>query len=86
MQTRRYELEGLAQDNTVLTGSNSAVMEQFAQMTVTMNTIQAQLETLNKIEISNPKINLINYIDTPPNPTSNNVIAISDSICKYTPS
>ena len=33
----------------------------------------------NKIEISNPKISLINHIDNPPNPTNNNMIAIADS-------
>ena len=34
---------------------------------------------VNKIEISNPKISLIKYIDTPHNPTSNNILAIADS-------
>ena len=33
---------------------------------------------MNKIEISNPKISLINYIDTPSNPTSSNMLAIAD--------
>ena len=33
----------------------------------------------NKIEISNPKISLINYIDTQPNLTSTNMLAIADS-------
>ena len=37
MLTLSYELEGLSQANEVLTISNSAVMEQVAQMTVTMN-------------------------------------------------
>ena len=32
-----------------------------------------------EIEISNPKISLINYIDTPPNPNNNNMPAITDS-------
>ena len=32
---------------------------------------------INKIEISNPKISLIHYIDTPPNPTSTNMLAIA---------
>ena len=31
---------------------------------------------VNKIEISNPKISLINYIDTPTKPTSTNMLAI----------
>ena len=34
---------------------------------------------VNKIEISNPKISLFNYIYTPPNTNSNNRLAISDS-------
>ena len=34
---------------------------------------------INKIEISNPKINLIKYIRNPPNPTSNNMLEITDS-------
>ena len=33
---------------------------------------------VHKIEISNPKISLINYIDTPSNPTSSNMLAIAD--------
>ena len=36
-------------------------------------------EIVNKIEISNPKISLRKYIDSPPNPTSNNTLEISDS-------
>ena len=31
---------------------------------------------MNKFEINNPKISLVNYIDTPPNPTSTNMLAI----------
>ena len=34
---------------------------------------------VNKIETINPKISLKNYIDTPPNPTSNNMVAIAYS-------
>ena len=34
---------------------------------------------MNKNEISNPKISLINCIDTPLNPPSNNMISIADS-------
>ena len=34
---------------------------------------------MNKIEISKPKISLINCIDIPPNPPSNNMLAIADS-------
>ena len=33
----------------------------------------------NKIKTSNPKISLINHIDTPPNSTSTNMLAIADS-------
>ena len=33
----------------------------------------------NKIKISNPKIILINHVDTLPNPNSNNMLAITDS-------
>ena len=36
-------------------------------------------EIVHKIENINPKIYLINYIDTPPNPTSNGMLAISAS-------
>ena len=39
-----------------------------------------QLEaTVNKIEIINPKISFINYINTPPNPSIDNMLAIVDS-------
>ena len=34
---------------------------------------------VNKIEISNLKISLINYFDTPPNPPSTNMLEISES-------
>ena len=34
---------------------------------------------MNKIGISNPKISLMDFIDTPPNPPSNSIIAIVDS-------
>ena len=43
---QRHELEGLTQDNAVLTSPKTAVMAQLAQMTVTMNAIQAQIKTL----------------------------------------
>ena len=46
MHTQSYDLEGLAQANAVLTSSNSALMAQLAQITVTMNSMQAQLNTL----------------------------------------
>ena len=141
IQTQRWDLEVRAQSNAVLTSSNSEVMSQLAHISVTMNTMQAQLKALvskknkqartkrkhyswscrsnythgrknfspkkavhqdesyynkriggsekgrewrlgvifNKIEIINPKISLINFIDTPPNPNSNNIISIADS-------
>ena len=46
MQTQIYYLVGLAQANAVLTNSNTAVMAQSVEMTVTMNAMQAQLKTL----------------------------------------
>ena len=46
MQTPSYDLEGLAQSNAVLTSLNSVVMSQLAQMTMTMNAMQVQLNTL----------------------------------------
>ena len=141
MQTQSYEPEGLVQSNAVLTIYKSAVMAQLAHMTVTVDAMQVQLNTLSsaqtnetrpkrnhycwscrinythgggnwsstkaghqdeayykkrmggsekecewrlgsifsKIEISNPKISLIDYIDNPPNPTSNNMLAIAYS-------
>ena len=46
MKTQSYKLEGLAQANAVLTSYNSDVMEQFAKINVTKNSMQAQLKTL----------------------------------------
>ena len=59
MWTQTYELEGLAQANAVLTISNSAVMAQLSQTTVTMNDMQAQLKTLTSAQSNQarPKIN-----------------------------
>ena len=34
---------------------------------------------VNKIEISNPKISLINYTDNPPKTTSTNMLEIAES-------
>ena len=48
-QTQSYKLEELAQENSVITSSNSSDMAQLAQMTVTMNAMQAQLKTLSEI-------------------------------------
>ena len=41
MQTQRYDPEGMAQANEVLTRYNSAVMEKMSHMTVIMNAMQA---------------------------------------------
>ena len=49
-----HELEVLAQTNEVLTRSNMAVMVQFAEMNVTMNSMHAQLKTLT-LEQTNKK-------------------------------
>ena len=46
LQTHSNNLEGLSQANTRLTISNSAVMAQLAQMTVTMNIMQAKIKIL----------------------------------------
>ena len=46
MQTQSYDLEVLAQANTVFTSSNSAVIEKLTYMTLTMNFMQAQLKAL----------------------------------------
>ena len=46
MKTQSYDMEVMAQANSVLTRSNTAVMAQLAHITVTMNGIQAQLKTL----------------------------------------
>ena len=58
MQTQGYKLERLAQANTVLTSSNCAVMAQLSHMTVTMNTIHAQLKKLAQAQTNQarPKI------------------------------
>ena len=50
IQTQSYELEVLAQANAVLTSLNSEVMEQLAQMNVTINAMQAQLKTLSSAQ------------------------------------
>ena len=46
MQTQSYEPEGLVQSNAVLTIYKSAVMAQLAHMTVTVDAMQVQLNTL----------------------------------------
>ena len=54
MQKHSYELEVLAQANAVLNRSNSVVMAQLVQITVTMNAIQAQLKTLASAQTNQP--------------------------------
>ena len=44
MKKQSYKLEGLEQANSLLTSSNSDVMSQLAEMTVTVNAIQKQLK------------------------------------------
>ena len=46
MQMQSHDLEVLVQANAVFTSSNRAVMAQLAQMTVTVNSMQAQIKTL----------------------------------------
>ena len=41
-----HELEGLEKSNAVLTSSNTVVIAQLAQMTLTMKSMQAQLKML----------------------------------------
>ena len=50
MQTQSYDMEGLVQANTVLARSKSEVLAQLAQITVTMNNIQAKLKTLTSAQ------------------------------------
>ena len=49
-------MEGLEQANTVLTSSKSAVMAELAQITATMNVMQAQLKTLSASATTRPKM------------------------------
>ena len=46
IQNKRYEMDGLAQSNVVLTSLNSAVTAKLVKITATMNAMQAQLKTL----------------------------------------
>ena len=61
MQTQRYTLEGLAQANAELTILNSAVRTQVAQMTVTMNTVTAQLNTLASAQTNQTRPKMKHY-------------------------
>ena len=46
IQVQIYDLEGIAQTNIFLTSLNTAVIFQLAKMTVTVNSMQAQLKML----------------------------------------
>ena len=46
MKNQKYEIERLAQKNSVLTSSNSAVMVKFEQLTAAMGDMKSQLKTL----------------------------------------
>ena len=61
MQTQGYNMEELAQSNLVLTSSNSAIMAQLAQMTVTMNAIKAQLKTLASAKTNQERLKIKFY-------------------------
>ena len=56
MQMQSHNLEVLAQSNAVLTRSNTAVMSQLAQITVTMNAMQAQLKTLKAVPTNQTRL------------------------------
>ena len=64
IRTRGYELEELAQDNAVLTTSNSSVMAQLEHMTVTMNAMQEELKTIASAQTNQarPEINFYCWI------------------------
>ena len=55
IQTQSLKMEGRVQANSFLTSSNSAVVVQLSQMTVTMNEIQAPLKNLYTTS-TNPKM------------------------------
>ena len=55
MQNQRYDMEGLAQANSVLTKSDYSVMTKLSQMTATTNVMQAQLKTLSAATTTIPK-------------------------------
>ena len=60
MQNQSYDKEGLAQANAILTRSKSVVIEKLAQMIVTMNAMQAQLNILSSDPINQTRTK-INY-------------------------
>ena len=61
MQTQRYELEGLAQSNAILASSNSALIAQLKQMTVTMNAMQTKLKTLTSSQTKQTRLKINHY-------------------------
>ena len=48
-------MEGLAQENAVLTKSDYAVITELSQMTATMNTMQSHIKTLSAATTTIPK-------------------------------
>ena len=64
MQTQSCELEVMAKSNEVLTRSNSAFMEQFAQTTLTMNSIQAQIRILSSAPTNQTRSNRTYYFQS----------------------
>ena len=50
MHNQRYDMEGLTQAIKIITISNGAVMAQFSQVTLAIDAIQAQLNTLSLLE------------------------------------
>ena len=61
MQTQRYDLEGMAQANTVLTSSNSALMAQLVQITLTINAIHAQLKKITSEKTNQASTRIKHY-------------------------
>ena len=57
MYMQSYELELMEQSNAVLTMLNTAVMEKLAQMTMTMNAMQAQLKRLVSVPTNQTRSN-----------------------------
>ena len=61
IQIQGYEIAGMTQDNAVLISSNYVVIAQLAQMNVTMNTMQAQLNTLSSAQTNQTRPNRKHY-------------------------
>ena len=52
MQNQIFEMEGLAQANSLLTSSKYSMMAELVQMTATMNTMHVQLNTFSATSTS----------------------------------